>query len=250
MSTLVSLENLAETLVRNGLPPEYAERVAAELNDHRRDVVEELRASGLSAADADREADQRIGDFRKLAKKLTREYRGRHFYGRWPVVTFILSPMLALYGAWILMAATCVYGSQFVASLLSRLHGSELTLATVAEIKLFMGWTAFNAIAPIALAILYTRLALRAGFGRYWAATSVVQIAMLAGLLGWQADHANGLVFLSIPVGVNASGVNWVAAMGPWQLLQAAIPFAALAVMIWSEHRRRAVVLDSRQIVC
>jgi len=246
MSALVSLESMADALVRKGLPAEYAERATAELVDHRRDIVDELRTLGLSAADADKEADNRIGDIHKLIKKLTREFRGRRFYGRWPIVTFILSPMLALYGVWILMAAICVYGSQFVASLLSRLHGSEPTLATVAEIKLFMGWITFNAIAPICLATLYTHLALRAGFGRRWAATSVVQIALFAGFLGWQADHANGRVILSVPVGVTASGgMRWIAAAtGPWQLLQTAIPFAVLLAMIWIDHRRRATFLD------
>ena len=129
---------------------------------------------------------KRIGDFHALAKKLTREYRGRYFYGRWPIATFILSPVFALY------RRLDSHGSglrlrQPVSSTLAQLvDGSEPALATLAEIKLIMGWTAFNAIAPIALAILYTRLAFRAGFRRYWAATSVVQIAMLAGLLGWR----------------------------------------------------------------
>ena len=49
-------ENIATDLVRRGLPVDYAQRATAELADHHRDLVAELRAVGLDETAASTEA--------------------------------------------------------------------------------------------------------------------------------------------------------------------------------------------------
>lgn len=95
------LAGLAATLVRRGLPIDYAHRAAAEIADHHRDLTDEFCASGMSESQAESEAAQRLGDTRTLVKKTVREYQRRHWCGRWPLLTFSFGPIAMLLLAWI-----------------------------------------------------------------------------------------------------------------------------------------------------
>jgi hypothetical protein len=92
---------LHSQLVRRGLPADYAEHAAAELADHHRDLIDELTATGLSESQASTEASHRLGDSRTLVKNTVRAYQRRHFCGRWPLVAFILGPLLMLLVIWV-----------------------------------------------------------------------------------------------------------------------------------------------------
>lgn len=244
MSALVSLENMADVLVRKGLPTEYAERVAAELSDHRRDVIDEMQAAGHSAAAAAEEADRRIGEPRQVANQLARAYQRRYFCGRWRALTFVVTPLLAVVIAWHVMALALVPSSLFAINSADRL-GYELSLASQANIKLALGLTAFQAIVPALLAIAYYRLAIRAGLRNAWAWISVAQVAVAAGSMHWFASHESGRAGMSLPLGVDAQGNLSFMTYAPTQLLQAAVPLAVLAAMVWSQYRRQAPFLDS-----
>lgn len=244
MSALVSLESMADELVRKGLPPEYAERVTAELADHRRDIIEELQAAGHSVAAAAEEADRRIGEPRQVVNQLARAYQRRYFCGRWRALTFVVTPMLAVIIAWNVLALAIVPSSLFAINSADRL-GYELSLAGQANIKLALGLTAFNAIAPSLLAIAYYRLAIRAGLSNVWAWISIAQVALVVGSIHWFASHESGRAGMSFPFGADAQGNFRFMAYAPSQLLQAAIPLAVLAALVWRQHRRQAAFLDS-----
>lgn len=95
-----SQRSLAAELVRRGLPVDYAERMAAELADHHRDLVAQLRTDGIGESAADEEAWRRLGSPRTLINRIVREYQQRHWYARWPLVTFLLGPIPALVAIW------------------------------------------------------------------------------------------------------------------------------------------------------
>lgn len=251
MNALVSLETLAETLVRRGLPAEYAERSAAELLDHRRDVAEELRASGLDANEADIEAAQRLGEPRELVKKFTREYQRRYFCGRWPLVTFLLAPVPAFFAAW--MAATWAsMGTYYTLRNVGTALGlMEPSLATKATLKLVLIGGATAALVPAILTVLFYRLARRAGCGWRWALASVVQIGFLASLLCFHADFGRGMVWFE-PAMLRAiffadDATTFVRSyfVQASQILQLAAPLAALGALIWHERRKQSEILDS-----
>jgi hypothetical protein len=85
-------ESFAAELVHRGLPIDFACRVAEELADHQRDLVDELRASGLAESAATAEASRRLGDTREIVNKTVREYRRRYWCGRWPLLAFLIGP--------------------------------------------------------------------------------------------------------------------------------------------------------------
>jgi hypothetical protein len=100
MKTQQLHEDLAAGFAQRGLPLEYAERTAAELSDHHRDLVEELTTAGMDEQTALDEASSRLGDQKTLIKKSVREYQRRHWCGRWRVLTFLFGPVLLLFSMW------------------------------------------------------------------------------------------------------------------------------------------------------
>ncbi|MGD9637417.1 MAG: hypothetical protein AB7G28_02075 [Pirellulales bacterium] len=104
--TLRAPEKFAAALVRRGLPVEYAQRAAAELADHRQDLVRELCATGLDEDAAAAEAALRLGNDRLLLKRTIREYQARFWVGRWPLLTFLILPVPVL----ILSFAATLFG--------------------------------------------------------------------------------------------------------------------------------------------
>jgi hypothetical protein len=101
MTTSNSPPDLVSQLIRRGLPVEYAQRAAAEIADHHRDLVAELRADGFDEVAASDEASRRLGDPCTLVKKTVREYQRRYWCGRWPLLTFLFGPIALMLLAWV-----------------------------------------------------------------------------------------------------------------------------------------------------
>jgi glucan phosphoethanolaminetransferase (alkaline phosphatase superfamily) len=92
-------DELLRQLRRQGLPHSYIERLIAELNDHYCDLLEE-RSSSMGAArklqHTDNESSdlqQRLGEPAQLALFAAEQYHSRTFWGRHPVVTYLLAPL-------------------------------------------------------------------------------------------------------------------------------------------------------------
>lgn len=234
------MESLAAELIRRGLPPDYAQRAAAELAEHRRDLVEELVSQGGAANAAEAAADRRLGEPRELVRKLAREYRRRTLAGRWPIATFVVSPLLTAYASWVLAALAVSSGCACVSRLGAFVGVDGVSNAAVATAKLVAGWTLFNVVAPVTLAVGFARLARRAGLSWRWTLASVVQVALVAGLLHWSADYRQGRAGFLVPcyVGDTRSFLQFLgSAWSPWLLVQIAIPLAALAVVLRLDRR-------------
>lgn len=95
------LERLRAELIRRGLPIKYVQRTVAELQDHRRDILDEFAGDPSRLPDANQVADGRLGDQGQLADAVVHHYRCRTFWGRHPVLTFIIAPIPTLVLAWL-----------------------------------------------------------------------------------------------------------------------------------------------------
>ena len=116
-------EELRSELRRQGLPRAYVERLLGELDDHFTDLIEE-RNSSMGAArklpsesvDAG-EPEHRLGEATQLAIFAAEQYHSRSFWGRHPVLTFVILPLPLLLITMISFSAVAIgigHGIHFV----------------------------------------------------------------------------------------------------------------------------------------
>lgn len=106
MRKLDSIDGLRSRLLRSGLPAGYVVRAAQELEEHREDLFDELREEGVVGADAERTVSERMGSYDDLAKRLSRTMRRSNWWGRHPVVTFCVLPVLLFVTGFAVVALT------------------------------------------------------------------------------------------------------------------------------------------------
>lgn len=250
--TFAAPENFAAELVRRGLPVEYAERAAAECADHYRDLVDELLASGLDESAAQAQARARLGDARALVRKMARDYQRRYWCGRWPLLSFSLTPLPLATGAWIVAGFFSVQTYECVGGIGQWFGMSAPAPATIATIKLILLGGSTAVLAPLLLTLLFCRLARRAGCDRRWALLSVAQIAFLASLLCFHLDCANGRLFFEPALlrdlffAETLTGFLRSYFVQPSQALQLALPLVAFAIFRWVERRQQQEFVGSR----
>ena len=95
---------LRTELVRRGLPRAYIERLLSELDDHFTDLLEERNSAMGAARKLHIEPDdlqQRLGDPTQLAIFAAEQYHARTFWGRHPILTYLLGPLPLLVACWI-----------------------------------------------------------------------------------------------------------------------------------------------------
>ena len=90
----VRFADIAEQLLRGGVAPRHVRRTVFELSAHFEDLLDELRARGLSEEDAAIEASARLGADAMVAETLARPEL-RSWMRRRPLVAFALMPVAA-----------------------------------------------------------------------------------------------------------------------------------------------------------
>jgi hypothetical protein len=107
-------DELRGELRRRGLPSDYVERLAAEYDDHFNDLLEE-RSIDMGAArklqNDQVNLEQRLGEPAQLAFFAAEQYHARNFWGRHPLVTYLLGPLP------LLVLCFVVYGLAFWAAM-------------------------------------------------------------------------------------------------------------------------------------
>jgi hypothetical protein len=101
MENRLSHDELRSELARRGLPRAYIERLVAELDDHLTDLLEERSTSMGAARKLQFERDEveqedlekRLGEPAQLAIFAAEQYHARTFWGRHPLVTYLLGPL-------------------------------------------------------------------------------------------------------------------------------------------------------------
>ncbi len=115
MANPPSRDVLRAELEQRGLPPAYIERLLGELDDHYNDLLEERSSSMGAARKLDFEADdlqERLGEPTQLAIFAAEQYRARSFWGRHPIVTFVLGPLPLLLISWIVTGCAVVWSAE------------------------------------------------------------------------------------------------------------------------------------------
>lgn len=243
MTTLNAPHDFVPALIRRGLPADYAERTAAELADHRVDLVNELRAAGMSDAQAVAEAAQRLGDSRTLVKKTVREYQRRHLCGRWPLLTFLIGPIPTCISIWILTAllfATLGYLIGDYSEATDRIE----TTAQFAIAYALKIWLTFGT--PLLVVVGFCWLSARASLGRAWPCLASGGLALFVGfaecvIYHGTAQHPSGRMLMNYPLWFPPEyGRLQFLWENQWQLAQLMMPLAATAlVLLWGLHRSR-----------
>lgn len=92
-------DELRSELRRQGLPRAYVERLLGELDDHFTDLIEERNSSMGAARKLQSEPveagepEHRLGEPTQLAIFAAEQYQSRSFWGRHPVLTFVILPL-------------------------------------------------------------------------------------------------------------------------------------------------------------
>ncbi len=259
--TPAPLDHLAADLVRRGLPVEYAQRAAAELADHHRDLVAELRATGLDEAAASAEASRRLGDSHSLVKKTVRAYQRRYWCGRWRWTMFVFAPIPLLFVAWL---GTIALFALFIVWPLDALgfSGPVETFDGIISTKewafacLVQAWFLF--VVPAATMFGLARFARWAAIDWRWVAASacVLALSVCVASCGFPAAELHHRMTDGSPVPADrfVMTVGLVipspsAASRAWyrdQFGRILLPFAVAAVVL---IRNRQLALRSEQLV-
>jgi hypothetical protein len=173
------LDGMVSDLVRRGLPVEYARRAAAEIDDHRRDLAEELRASGGTDSEIADQVSQRLGDNRTLIENTVRAHQRRYWCGRWRLTAFLFAPLPAFIAAYIGTAILMTAGVKIL-STLGYVETDQLHVA-LSDVSLSVKYTVLIWLFIVLPAILtydLVRLANRAALGWRW-------IALVACVVGF-----------------------------------------------------------------
>lgn len=88
-------DRLKIRLVRDGLPVRHAARIAGELKSHAEDIEEELAEAVDSPGELRARVLERLGDLDFLAAHIRERFARRTFWGRHPVTTFVILPVLS-----------------------------------------------------------------------------------------------------------------------------------------------------------
>jgi hypothetical protein len=246
------LNDLAATLIRRGLPTDYSERAAAEIADHHRDLVDELRGHGMSQSSAETEATIRLGDLRTLAKKTVGEYQRRYWCARWPLITFLIAPIPVLIVAW--YAAAIALWLVVAALTQLNLTGSSDIDTAISHVPLGVKY-AFLAslflVIPALVVYVFSRLAKRAALAPQLLFVAACILGVFVGMFHWerigpgsritmydrqsmheleQPQHADFTMVITLPItNQTSSEVFWRLMTNPGQLSQLLLPVVVAA---------------------
>jgi hypothetical protein len=226
---------MAAELIRRGLPVEYASRAAAELADHHQELVEELRATGLSDSQASKAASRRLGEPHMLVKKTVYEYQRRYWCGRWPLITFLLGPVSMLLSVWLATALTLAAIGWFVGLFVeeTRIEAFE-SVAQYAIAYSLKIWLTF--VSPVLVIAAMCWLAARAALSRAWMGVASVMMASFIGFVSCKFEFKSatnptgrftiGYDFWFLAENFNAHLIDFFS-RDMWQISQLVLPLAA-----------------------
>ncbi len=246
----IAESTLYAELIRRGLPADYARRTADELDDHRADLLADLRAS--NATDPDAIADERLGETRQLANRIARDYRQRSWFGRWPLLSFVVLPPFVLAAAW----ACAVLTLLGVGRLWTWSGGAPGEIwSPVEHARLAWGFTLglFAFIVPAGVAWLHSRVALSKSPSRAFVLTACLGIGLLNSLPYHDyrvdpADPSLAMNLISVPFCDPMDAASLSACIQqlakPITLSQLLTPILVglLVVLLDARHRRGALL--------
>ena len=95
MPEIDPIQELGRKLLRQGVPRRHAVRIVQELVEHRDDLEAEGLAAGQPPGAARSAASEKLGDIDELTKELMAARRRAYWWGRHPLISFVLLPLPA-----------------------------------------------------------------------------------------------------------------------------------------------------------
>jgi hypothetical protein len=219
MATPPSRKVMRAELEQRGLPPAYIERLLGELDDHFTDLLEERSSSMGAARKLEFEADdlqERLGEPTQLAIFAAEQYRARSFWGRHPVVTFVLGPLPLLLISWIIIGCAVVWTAEGITYIGEHWFGIEQDKIVYADhlwqqagVMSFCIWI-IVALPPILVVAVMCRTARKNAVKWRWPIVACTLISFVVGFLAVSYRLALQPHEGSITLGVDLdSSIRW-----------------------------------------
>lgn len=229
-------------LIRRGLPADYAQRTADELDDHRADLLADLHSA--DADNPDEIANERLGETRQLAKKIARDYQRRSWFGRWPLISFLIAPVVILNAVWTaIIYAIYLVGVFVIWTTGGSLEGGEAGRDTgSAWVFYYVVLIAFSFLIPCAVTWWYSRYALLGAQSRAYLLAACLSFGFMNGLVYHDVwvDPDNAEVAMN-GFGMMLGDVSTMTKffLRPIQLAQLLAPVLVGVVLLHRDRRRR-----------
>jgi hypothetical protein len=229
---------LAERLLRGGLPPRRVRRLIRELEAHFDDVVAELRSTGLSWIEAEREAALRLGPEDALAASILARPELHSWARRWPGVAFGVLPVLSLPVQFVLSMLVAV---QFFSLATHQLGFTALRPGPVpwicAGLQAYALW-----IAPMLAAGAASYFAARQRAPLLWPIAAGTVIAVVGALTNAGLDWSP-----TVPHGTLSGGIGFPPRdLSQWLRIVLTLA-ASLSPLLWFRTKERAVARGDLQ---
>lgn len=171
------ISRLRAELVLDGLPEEYVDRLARELEDHLEDLATESRRT------LGDELDSRLGCANELREGALQEYRKRSFPGRHPAICFaILPPLLAF----LAIATFNIIGFTVSVLLLPTLRenwdwavGHDFVQVALQSQSLWLVYLLGHWVPLLLVAYWVIELSLASGVGRRWRMRAIYALTLI-----------------------------------------------------------------------
>jgi hypothetical protein len=220
MASHPSRDELRSELRRQRLPQAYIERLLAELDDHYEDLLEERSTSMGAARKLQLEQDDlsvRLGEPAQLALFAAEKYHARSFWGRHPVVTFLVGPLPLLVAVWLATVFSLTgfgMGLSYVIEKWLKMPADQWDypnhLVAQAIVMAIVAWIVV-VVPPLSVAGLMCRTARRNAVSWRWPIVACGLVAALAATIsvGYRIGLAQNEGFMNI--GINyESTAKWV----------------------------------------
>lgn len=238
-------------LIRRGLPADYAQRTAEEIDDHRYDLLAELRQA--NTADPYAIVDERLGETRQLAEEISRDYRRRSWLGRWSLLSFVILPPAVLTAGWF-GTVLLLLGIGRVCTWFGGSPGEVWSPVNHAVMSWVFALGLFAFVVPAGIAWLYGRTALRVTQSRAFVLAACLGIGILNSIPqhDYRIDPANpelAMNLVSVPFCDPTDPDSFLACVRQWAKPVAACqlitPVLAGAIVVLLDERRRRALLAS-----
>jgi hypothetical protein len=226
--------DLTERLLRAGIAARHARRAVQELREHYADVVQELRAAGMSPAEIEAQAAQRLGSDQDFVSHMLERPELRSWAYRRPFVAFTLLPILAFIIVFVLSVAL------LIAAFESAEHWrTTLPASTTAALRWVGGALFVHAlwVAPVLVGAASCFVAARQRVPARWAISGAMVLGLLAasmtGHLEASPATSHGSVGFGFGIGISTAVPALVAIASRAGVLIAAM---LLPYLWWLRH--------------
>jgi hypothetical protein len=216
-------DELRNQLRRQGLPRAYVERLLGELDDHFNDLLEE-RNSSMGAArklqnepSESSELQNRLGEPTQLALFAAEQYHGRTFWGRHPVITYLLVPLpllIAMFAGYVVSLMSVGYCIGTVGEWITDWRINEFEHPYLQAVLFALLTWGTIVLVPLASALVLCRVYRRNALSVRWPIIGCILLSLVMAVFNtkWRlatgtADGERGMVMLGFYVGTSASAI-------------------------------------------